>query len=52
MRQHYENAKKSVGVELAEQYYEDDISDEVFSKIHPEAKFKLSDLLKNKLSYD
>lgn len=52
MRQHYETTKKNVGLELAENYYDDAISDDVFAKIHPDANFKLSDLLKSKLSYN
>jgi hypothetical protein len=51
MQQHFENMKKNAGLDFAEAYYEDDISDEVFSKIHPDAPFKLSDLLKSKLTY-
>mmetsp|Transcript_12218 Transcript_12218/g.10516 ORF Transcript_12218/g.10516 Transcript_12218/m.10516 type:complete len:96 (-) Transcript_12218:670-957(-) len=52
MRNHYEQAKKNVGIEINENYYEDNISDEAFAKIHPDAKFRFSDLLKNKLSYE
>jgi hypothetical protein len=51
MHHHYENLKKTVGLEQMELYYEDDISDDIFAKIHPDAPFKLSELLKSKLSY-
>lgn len=53
MQQHYESIKKKVNLKnLVENYYEDNISDEVFAKIHPDAPFKLSDLLRNKLKYE
>lgn len=53
MQQHYESVKKKVNVKfMVENYYEDNISDEVFAKIHPDAPFKLSDLLRNKLKYE
>lgn len=52
MNQHYKDLKSGLGVLLPENYYEDNISDEVFAKIHPRAPFKLSDLIRSELSYE
>ena len=51
MQQHFENMKKNIGLDVVEIYYEDDLSDDVFARIHPDAPFKLSELLKSKLTY-
>lgn len=49
----YETQKKKIGIEnYAENYYSADITDDLFAKLHPDAPFKLSDLLKHKTRYD
>ena len=53
MKQHYDAQKKKIGLDdYVESYFNDDISDELFAKIHPDAPFKLSELLKTKSRYD
>ena len=52
MQQHYDSMKNKMGFKFVENYYDDNLSDEVFSKIHPDAPFKLSELLKKKLKYE
>ena len=51
MLQYYELLRKP-GSEFVRAFYEDDISDEVFAKIHLDAPFRLSELLKSKLSFE
>lgn len=46
MHQLYENARKYRN-DFEEIYYDDDISDEAFSMIHPNAKFRLSEVLRS-----
>lgn len=47
MMEDYERHKKQLGIENTKKKTNDDeISDEIFAKIHPTFKFKLSDLLK------
>eukprot|EP00825_Cyclidium_porcatum_P018528 TRINITY_DN2112_c0_g1_i1.p1 TRINITY_DN2112_c0_g1~~TRINITY_DN2112_c0_g1_i1.p1 ORF type:complete len:345 (-),score=56.19 TRINITY_DN2112_c0_g1_i1:335-1369(-) len=49
MMQDYEKHKKQLGIENTKKKTNDDeISDEIFAKIHPTYKFKLSELLKGK----
>jgi len=52
LQQKYENAKRIHGINMLEVYYEDDLNDELFAKIHPDAPFRLSDLLRTELSYE
>ena len=53
MKQHYNEQKKRVGLDnYVENYFNDDISDDLFAKIHPDAPFKLSSLLKTKANYE
>ena len=53
MKQHYDAQKKKIGLDdYVESYFNDDISDDLFAKIHPDAPFKLSELLKTKSRYD
>ena len=51
MLQYYELLRKP-GNEFIRAFYEDDISDETFIKIHPNAPFRLSELLKSKISFE
>lgn len=52
MQQHYDSMKKNLNFKMIENYYDDNISDDVFHKIHPDAPFKLSELLRCKIKYE
>ena len=51
MLEYYELLRKP-GNEFVRAFYEDNISDETFAKIHPNAPFKLNELLKSKISFE
>ena len=52
LKQHYENIKRILGVDILEAYYEETINDEVFTKLHPNAPFKLSDIPRSNIVYE
>jgi len=52
LKQHYENIKRIVGVNILEAYYSDHITDEIFSRLHPSAPFKISDISRSTLAYE
>ena len=52
LKQYYENIKRVVKSDIPEAYYDEGITDELFIRLHPNAPFKLSELLRSSFTYD
>ena len=52
LKQHYENIRRVVKSDIPEAYYDEGITDELFIRLHPNAPFKLSELLRSSFTYE
>lgn len=52
LSQHYMNIKKTTGFDVHEVYYEEDLTDDMFVRLHPKAPFGLIDILRKRVCYD